>query len=171
MKFAVEHMGLAARDTVALKDWYVGVLGSREAFTDGKTPPAFLLEIDGGLMIEIYPGETNLDATGNNKLAGWRHLALRVDSLESARAELARRGVIFDEPIKPAGGGGRVLFFRDSEGNLLHLVERPEGPMFQRPGRGRTVRSVPPSQRAPAPASSPRRRRQASGKRRSSARS
>ena len=124
MNFAIEHIGLAARDAVALKDWYVEVLGFREVFTDGKSPPAFLLEIAGGLMIEIYQGDTSVDATGNNKLAGWRHLALRVDSIESERVELARRGVIFDEPIKPAGGGGRVLFFKDSEGNLLHLVER-----------------------------------------------
>ena len=125
MNFAIEHIGLAARDTTALKDWYVRALGAREVFTDGKSPPAFLLEIAGGLMIEIYPGDTSVDATGNNKLAGWRHLAVRVDSIESARAELARRGVIFDEPIKPAGGGGHVLFFKDSEGNLLHLVDRP----------------------------------------------
>ena len=125
MDITVEHIGLAAHDTVALKDWYVRVLGAREVFTDGKSPPAFLLEIAGGLLIEIYPGDTSVDATANNKLAGWRHLAVRVDSIEFACAELARRGVIFDEPIKPAGGGGRVLFFKDSEGNLLHLVERP----------------------------------------------
>jgi hypothetical protein len=35
--------------------------------------------------------------------------------------------VAFDDPIKPAGGGGRVLFLKDPEGNLLHLVERPSG--------------------------------------------
>jgi predicted enzyme related to lactoylglutathione lyase len=33
---------------------------------------------------------------------------------------------VFEDSIKPAGGGGRVLFFKDCEGNLLHLVERPE---------------------------------------------
>jgi predicted enzyme related to lactoylglutathione lyase len=38
--------------------------------------------------------------------------------------ELERRGLEFTEEIKPAGGGGRVLFFQDLEGNLLHLVER-----------------------------------------------
>jgi predicted enzyme related to lactoylglutathione lyase len=32
-----------------------------------------------------------------------------------------------EEPVKPAGGGGRVLFFSDPEGNLFHLVERPVG--------------------------------------------
>ena len=51
-------------------------------------------------------------------------MALRVDSIEASRTELERRGVKFAEEIKPAGGGGRVLFFRDAEGNLLHLVER-----------------------------------------------
>ena len=143
MNFAFEHIGLAARDTLALKDWYVEVLGFREVFSDGKSPPAFLLEIAGGLMIEIYQGDTSVDATGNNKLAGWRHLAVRVVSLESARAELARRGVIFDEPIKPAGGGGRVLFFRDAEGNLLHLVERPGGSLLDQQRLERSVRSAP----------------------------
>ena len=124
MNFAFEHIGLAARDTLALKDWYVEVLGFREVFTDGKSPPAFLLEVADGFMIEIYQGDTSLDATGNNKLAGWRHLALRVESIEAARDELTGKGVVFEEPVKPAGGGGRVLFFRDCEGNLLHLVER-----------------------------------------------
>jgi hypothetical protein len=38
--------------------------------------------------------------------------------------------VKFTEQPKPAGGGGRVLFFADAEGNLLHLVERPQGSVF-----------------------------------------
>jgi len=48
-----------------------------------------------------------------------------VDSLDAAKAELEKRGVEFTEEIRPAAGGGRVLFFEDCEGNLLHLVERP----------------------------------------------
>jgi glyoxylase I family protein len=60
----------------------------------------------------------------DNTLCGWRHVALRVDSLEAAKAQLEQRGLQFTDPVKPAGGGGRVLFFQDPEGNLLHLVER-----------------------------------------------
>jgi len=126
MKVSIEHIGLASRDTTALKDWYVRTLDAREVFTDGKSSPAFMLEIPGGGWIEIYPADSASPLTGNNRLAGWRHLALRVDSIEAARDELAARGVAFDDPIKPAGGGGRGLFFKDIEGNLLHLVERPE---------------------------------------------
>jgi glyoxylase I family protein len=126
MKLSVEHIGLAATDTVALKDWYVRVLSAREVFADGKSPPAFLLELPGGLLVEIYPADAARPETSNNKLAGWRHLALRVESIEAARDQLSEKGVRFEEPIKPAGGGGRVLFFKDGEGNLMHLVERPK---------------------------------------------
>jgi glyoxylase I family protein len=77
------------------------------------------------VWLEIYAAETPLTDRGNNKLAGFRHIALRVDSLDAAKAELTGRGVKFKEEIHPAAGGGRVLFFEDGEGNLLHLVERP----------------------------------------------
>lgn len=131
LEFSVEHLGLAARDTVALKDWYVSVLGAVEVFQNGETPPAFLLRLASGPLVEIYPAHTSLPETTNNRLAGWRHLALKVPSLAAARATLTARGVQFDEPVKPAGGGGQVLFFPDAEGNLLHLVERPTGVNYQ----------------------------------------
>ena len=124
MNFSVEHLGLPARDPAALKDWYVRVFGARVVFGNDHKPPAFLLALPGQLMLEIYGGEVSLPQTSNNRLTGWRHLALRVDSLAAAKAELERRGLKFTEEVKPAGGGGQVLFFQDPEGNLLHLVER-----------------------------------------------
>jgi glyoxylase I family protein len=127
MDLSLEHIGLAARDTAALRAWYLRVLGAREAFCNRETPPAFLLVLPGGSLLEIYPADASIPSAPDNKLAGWRHLALAVDSIESARGELLSRGVQFEDPVKPAGGGGRVLFFRDPEGNLLHLVERPHG--------------------------------------------
>jgi catechol 2,3-dioxygenase-like lactoylglutathione lyase family enzyme len=124
MKYSVEHLALAANDPAALKDWYLQVLGGEEVFDNGQTPPAYLLRLPGGLMIEIYKCQSAIKQTSDNTLAGWRHLALRVDSIQQAKADLSERGVVFTEPIRPAGGGGRVLFFKDREGNLLHLVER-----------------------------------------------
>ena len=130
LKFSVEHIGLPAHDPVALKDWYVRVLGAKLRFDNGQTPPAFFLELGGGLMIEIYAATGSVRDTTDNGVAGWRHLALRVDSIEAAQAVLARRGIVFTEPPRPAGGGGRVLFFSDTEGNLLHFVERPKESVF-----------------------------------------
>ncbi len=130
MKITVEHLGLPARNPHALKDWYVKVLGAEVVFDNGQTPPAFFVALGGGLMLEIYQGGSWVGETADNSLAGWRHLALRVDVIEAAQAELEKRGVSFTEAIKPAGGGGRVLFFRDAENNLLHLVERPKDSVF-----------------------------------------
>jgi catechol 2,3-dioxygenase-like lactoylglutathione lyase family enzyme len=126
MNFSIEHIGLAATDPVKLKAWYENALGARVVWDSGQTPPAYILSFASGAMLEIYAANS-ADAAhrGDNKLAGYRHFAWRVDSLEKTQAELTARGVKFDTEIRPAGGGGRVLFFEDAEGNLHHLVERP----------------------------------------------
>ena len=124
MDFYIEHIGLPARDPVGLKDWYVRVLDGKEIYADGNQPPAFLVQLPGGVVIEIYPATSSLKETTDNKLSGWRHIALRVESLDGARAQLEKRGVTFTKPVGPAVGGGTVLYFVDSESNLIHLVER-----------------------------------------------
>jgi|SRR5581483_1021055 catechol 2,3-dioxygenase-like lactoylglutathione lyase family enzyme len=130
MNFTLEHLGLAARDPLLLKDWYVEVLGAEVVFDNQQPSRAFFLTLPGGPLIEIYQADLSLDETGINALAGWRHVALRVESIEASRSLLEKRGVKFLDPVKPAGGGGRILFFRDAEQNLLHLVERPPGSSF-----------------------------------------
>jgi len=123
MNIKVEHLAIVAKDPAAVKSWYERVLGAREVFHNGQNPPTYVIAL-GNLWFEIYAAEKSLPDTANNKLAGFRHLALRVDSLDAARAELEKRGVKFTEAERPAAGGGRVLFFPDCEGNLLHFVER-----------------------------------------------
>ena len=125
MHFAIEHIAVPAAHPAALRDWYVRVLGARPVWDNGKSPLVCLIALSGA-WLEIYAADVPLAARGNNKLAGWRHVALRVNSIKSAKAELIRRGVTFDEKIQPAAGGGKVLFFEDAEGNLLHLIEGPK---------------------------------------------
>jgi catechol 2,3-dioxygenase-like lactoylglutathione lyase family enzyme len=131
MQFTVEHIGLPAKSPALLKDWYVNILGATLVFENGKTPPCYFVRLDGGLMLEIYECDFSMKETSDNAMAGFRHLALEVASIEDARAELERKGVKFPNPIKPAGGGGRVLFFADAENNLLHFVERPADSIFR----------------------------------------
>jgi glyoxylase I family protein len=132
-QFSIEHLGLAAPDPAALKEWYEKVFGARIVFRSGTMPPAFILEMPGGGWIEIFQGHYGAPETSDNRLHGWRHIALRVTSIEEAKRELSNKGVEFIEEVKPAGGGGRVLFFQDPEGNLLHLVERtPDSPLLRR---------------------------------------
>ncbi len=123
MNITVEHIAIPATNPVALKSWYERVLGAKPVFDNGQTPPTCLIAL-GSVWFEIYQAEVPLPERGNNKLAGFRHLALRVPSIAAAKAELETRGVKFTEEVRPAAGGGRVLFFEDAEGNLLHFVER-----------------------------------------------
>ncbi len=125
MHIALEHIAIPSPNPVALKSWYERVLGAREIFNNGQTPPTCLLALPGGGWFEIYAADGNPENRGHNKLAGFRHVALRVDSIDTAKTELEKRGVRFTEEIRPAAGGGQVWFFEDIEGNLLHLVERP----------------------------------------------
>lgn len=125
MNISIEHIAIPAANPVALKNWYERVLGAKTVFDNGQNPPTYLISL-GNVWFEIYAAEKSLPETVNNKLAGFRHLALRVDSLDAEKAELEKRGVKFNEAERAAAGGGRILFFADGEGNLLHLVERPK---------------------------------------------
>ena len=124
MNISVEHIAIPAADPAALKSWYERVLGAKPVWDNGQNPPTCLISL-ANVWLEIYQADAPLAERGNNKLAGFRHLALRVPSLDAAKSELAERGVVFTEEVRPAAGGGKVLFFADGEGNLLHFVERP----------------------------------------------
>ena len=126
MNFSVEHIGLSATNPAALKAWYEHALGATVVWENDATPRTYLLKLAEGALLEIYPANAEDTAhRGDNKAAGFRHLAWRVDSIEQAKSELQSRGVNLDDEVRPAAGGGKVLFFSDAEGNLLHLVERP----------------------------------------------
>lgn len=115
----IEHAAIAARDVERLADFYVRILGFEINYR-GKT--AIFVKASDGSMIEIVPADGEL-SEATPKTPGLRHLALSVTSLDAECERLIAAGVVFLEPplIK---GGNKVVFFRDPEGNLLHLIER-----------------------------------------------
>jgi len=128
MKITMEHVGIPAIDPVALKNWYEQMLGVRTIWDNGETPPTYLVAFSGGGWLEIYAAKERQSSPDNNSLQGFRHISLRVDSIEAAKAEAIKRGLVFTREPGPAAGGGRVQYFADLEGNLLHFVERTEEP-------------------------------------------
>lgn len=117
----IEHAAIAAKDVERLATFYVETLGF-EINHRGKT--AIFVKARDGSMIEIIPAEGE-PSPATSKTPGLRHLALSVNGFEAECERLTAAGVAFLEPplIK---GGNKVVFFRDPEGNMLHLIERSE---------------------------------------------
>jgi len=117
----IEHAAIAARDVERLAAFYVQTLGFEINYR-GKS--AIFVKAGDGSMIEIIPAEGEPSEPAL-KTPGFRHLALTVTGFEAECERLAAAGVSFLEPplIK---GGNKVVFFRDPEGNILHLLERSE---------------------------------------------
>jgi lactoylglutathione lyase len=60
--------------------------------------------------------------------SGFSHIVVQVDDLDSTLADLAQKGIGFDEPQHPAGENGpKTSWVRDPDGYRIELVERPPG--------------------------------------------
>ena len=121
--FCLEHIGICAKDTAALKDWYVKYFNLEIVYDNKKENPTYILRFaDGGLM-EIYAAETESDIY-DNKHQGIRHLAFGSDNIE-AEYDRLRDNIKIEKELTTSAKGVKTFFFRDLEGNLIHYVQRP----------------------------------------------
>jgi glyoxylase I family protein len=126
----LDHPAIACYDTRKQIDWYCRHLGMRVVASNGMEPPAAIVgygpDAKNGAMIELMPmrdaGSRPADVL--RFAPGLRHLAFRVSNFDQAYAALKAAGVQFLMEPGTALGGGRVVSFRDPEGNELQIVER-----------------------------------------------
>ncbi|HYF84061.1 MAG TPA: VOC family protein [Clostridia bacterium] len=120
----IEHIGICAEDTSSLKDWYVKLFGFKVVYENNKTPKSYILYINDGSMIEIYPASED-SKISSNKIKGIRHIALIADNFEEMCETLKDNCVEIIEEAKVSASGVKTIFFRDIENNVLHLIDRP----------------------------------------------
>lgn len=121
MILGIEHIGIAAKDSTALKDWYMDMFPLKVIRDNGKG--GYFLEMPDGAEIEIYPAESDGEKADNNLVSGLRHIAFKVDDFDKEVARLKEKNVeLVGEPIVKEKFSN--MFFRDPEGNLLHIIER-----------------------------------------------
>jgi glyoxylase I family protein len=115
----VEHVAIATTDPQNLADWYIQHLNFVLLLDTGTT---VYIKSPNSVILEFVKAD-NVPARSQIRDAGLRHIAFAVDNLEAAHAQLKSAGVEFEAaPI--LFPGMRLLFFRDPEGNYLHLVQR-----------------------------------------------
>ena len=117
----IEHTAIATPDPKRLAEWYVEHLGFVINYAyEGN----YFVKAPNGAMLEIIPSEGDPAAT-KMKTPGLRHLAIWADDFDGACAELKRQDVAFlGEPFEVKGN--RLVFFTDCDGNILHLIHRPQ---------------------------------------------
>ena len=129
MILGIEHIGLCAQDPETLIEWYVRVLGFRIMLSMPERRTYFIQDRNIG-MIEVYPS-TAVTPQMDNVHSGLRHIAIAITGFEEELARLKKSGVDIPENMIVKTPSMKLAFFRDPEGNLLHLVER-EHPLTDR---------------------------------------
>ncbi len=117
---AAHHIGLVTPHFNEMRKFYADTLGLAEV-REWPDVPIVFFDI-GSSTIELIGRESSTAET--RPTGGWDHLALHVDSVDDAYAELVGKGVTFrDEPrnFKDV----RLCFFFDPDSNLIELFEDP----------------------------------------------
>ncbi|MCX7715089.1 MAG: VOC family protein [Clostridia bacterium] len=120
----IEHIAIISKDTARIKDWYLEMFGGKIVYDNGKG--TFFLAFEDGSMIEFIMSDLS-NGENDLKTGGIRHIALSVGNSEFdelvQKLKLANVEVLTDVAINPSGL--KTFFFRDIDGNILHLIYRP----------------------------------------------
>lgn len=119
----IEHIGVFAKDTEALKNWYIKLFDFKTVYDNGKG--TFFLKAPDGSMIELVKTAEDGGVLGD-KVSGIRHLAFSVDNFEEMVDKLKAENVEVVTDAVVSAKGIATFFFRDPEGNVIHLINRPE---------------------------------------------
>jgi len=127
---STHHVALTTRDFERLRAFYAQTLGLPLVGAFAGYNIVFLAA--GSTTIELIEEEGPADGADR---AGWNHLALEVEDVDAAYAELAAHGVPFTvlpEDFPPEAPALRIAFFTDPDGNLVELVQ-PLGERYPSP--------------------------------------
>lgn len=121
-----EHIGIYAKDSIGLSQWYIDTLGFTVVNTLEKEgrPPIFFLKAEEGMVIEILP-TTSIPVARQLSDPGYSHIGLVVDDFDQASASLKSKGVILHN-VRQTSNGWTIGYFEDPEGNRLEIVYRPQ---------------------------------------------
>ncbi len=124
MKFGIEHLAIIAKDTKVLTDWYTKMFDTSVVYDNGKG--TIFLAFSDKSMIEFIPCEETEREDIQPKRQGIRHIAISVDDFDASVEKLMKENVEVVTAPSTSAKGISTFFFRDIEGNILHLIYRPE---------------------------------------------
>jgi catechol 2,3-dioxygenase-like lactoylglutathione lyase family enzyme len=127
---SIDHPAISCNDVRKLADWYCTHLGMTVVGGNDKEPPSLMLAFGknmSGSMLELMPVKSPGSippAQVPQFVQGLRHFAIRVSDFEQAYSQLKAAGIKFLMDPAMAVGGGKIVSFRDLEGNEVQIVQR-----------------------------------------------
>ncbi len=128
----VDHIGIAVKDMETAKKFYTEMLGmtalGEEVVEQQKVKVCFIPSGDSEVeLLESTSPEGPIAKFIEKNGEGIQHLALRVDNIEAALADLKAKGVrLIDEVPRYGAGGASIAFIhpKATGGILLELSQR-----------------------------------------------
>lgn len=128
----VDHIGIAVKDLEQAKKFYTDVLGmtalGEEVVEQQKVKVCFIPSGDSEVeLLESTSPDGPIAKFIEKNGEGIQHIALRVDNIENALADLKAKGVrLIDETPRYGAGGASIAFLhpKATGGILLELSER-----------------------------------------------
>jgi len=121
----VNHIAFACRNIKAQEAFYTKHFGFKRSrtFNAGQPNEFFMLKL-GAVRLEFFSADPAKAAgqKGGEQTVGFKHLAFDVENIDTMTTGLKADGADLDS-IMDFGGGIRLLFFRDPEGNIVELME------------------------------------------------
>lgn len=123
MKIGIEHIAIYAKDTKKLSDWYKDLFDG-EIVYDNKKGTYFVAFSDKSMIEFCTADSENVPAALT--APGIRHIAFSVepDEFDALVKKVTETGaeILKDAAVNEKGIG--TMFFRDIDGNILHLISR-----------------------------------------------
>jgi len=126
----IDHVTLLVGDLERSVEFYTKKLGFE---IRGEAPPQ-----QGHKTVFLKSGDACLDLYGmvegkallrerQEREVGLVHIALKVADFDETYQELVKRGVKFHiEPFYQPRSGRRIAFFKDPDGNVIHITDGKE---------------------------------------------
>ena len=130
----IDHIGIAVSNIQESLSFWQASLGIEphgiEEIADRKLRTAFLPVGNTNIeLLEATGVESTIAKFIEKRGEGLHHIAIRVDDIDAALAELKAKGVqLIDETPRNGAGGARIAFVspKSTHGVLLELCERKE---------------------------------------------
>jgi glyoxylase I family protein len=121
------HVAVICSDYERSKDFYVRILGLEivaEVYRAERDSWKLDLRLPDGVQIELFSFPNPPKRPSYPEACGLRHLAIEVEDINAAVAELAGHGVEVEPVRVDPHTGKRFTFFSDPDGLPLELYER-----------------------------------------------